>query len=117
MIIPIDKEIRIRGTADCWQLEKSRLVKGQTRWTPFKYFSGLGHAVSAAVSREIRIHPANCLKDAITAINQIGARYEKLLDDALASGEAAWWLGGSALAAATATLLLALGRRQGWRFD
>ncbi len=34
-----------------------------------------------------------------------------------ASGEAAWWLGGSALAAAAGTLLLALGRRQGWGFD
>ncbi len=89
MIIPLSKKIRIRGTADCWQLEKSRLVKGQTRWTPFKYFSVLGQAVSAAVSREIRIHPANCLKDAITAINQIANRYDKLLDDALASGEAA----------------------------
>ena len=89
MIIPIDREIRIRGTADCWQLERSRLIKGQTRWTPFKYFSELGQAVSAAVSREIRIHPANCLKDAITATNQIAARYSKLLDDALESREAA----------------------------
>ena len=34
-----------------------------------------------------------------------------------ASGETAWWLGGSALAAAAGTLLLALGWRQGWRFD
>jgi hypothetical protein len=33
-----------------------------------------------------------------------------------ASGETAWWLGGSALAAAAGTLLLALGWRQGWRF-
>lgn len=30
MIIPLSKKIRIRGTADCWQLERSRLVKGQT---------------------------------------------------------------------------------------
>ena len=88
MIIPISKEYRIRGTADCWQLERSRLVNGQTRWTPFKYFSELGQAVSAAGSREIRIHPAICLKDAITAINQIADRYDRLLDDALASREA-----------------------------
>ena len=89
MIILLSKKIRIRGIADCWQLERSRLVKGQTRWTPFKYFSELGQAVSAAVSREIRIHPANCLKDAITAIDKIATRYNKLLDDALASREAA----------------------------
>jgi len=83
MIIPIDKEIRIRGTADCWQLERSRLVKGQTRWTPFKYFSDLGQAVSAAVRREIRVHPANSLADAIEAVDQIATRYNELLDDAL----------------------------------
>ena len=57
MIIPLSKKIRIRGTADCWQLERSRLVKEQTRWTPFKYFSNLGQAVSAAGQREIRVHP------------------------------------------------------------
>ncbi len=89
MIIPLSKKIRIRGTADCWQLEKSRLVKGETRWTPFKYFSDLGQAVSAAVRREIRVHPANSLAEAIKAIDDIAARYNKLLDDALASREAA----------------------------
>jgi len=89
MIIPLSKKIRIRGTADCWQLEKSRLVKGETRWTPFKYFSDLGQAVSAAVRREIRVHPANSLAEAIEAVDQIAARYNNLLDDALASREAA----------------------------
>ena len=89
MIIPLSKKIRIRGTADCWQLEKSRLVKGETRWTPFKYFSDLGQAVSAAVRREIRVHPATGLTDAIQAVDQIAARYSKLLDDALASRRAA----------------------------
>ena len=89
MIIPLSKKIRIRGTADCWQLERSRLVKEQTRWTPFKYFSDLGQAVSAAVRREIRVHPANSLAEAIEAVDQIAARYNNLLDDALASREAA----------------------------
>ncbi len=89
MIIPLSKKIRIRGTADCWQLERSRLVKEQTRWTPFKYFSDLGQAVSAAGQREIRLHPANCLNDALQAIDEIAARYIKLLDDALASRRAA----------------------------
>ncbi len=89
MIIPLSKEYRIRGTADCWQLERSRLVKGQTRWTPFKYFSDLGQAVSAAGQREVRLHSATGLTDAIKAIDEIAARYNKLLDDAFASREAA----------------------------
>ena len=89
MIIPLSKEYRIRGTADCWQLERSRLVKEQTRWTPFKYFSDLGQAVSAAVRRDIRLHPAASLNDALQAIDEIAARYNKLLDDALESREAA----------------------------
>ena len=83
MIIPINGDLRIRGTTDCWQLERSRLVKGRTRWTPFKYFSDLGQAVSAAGQREVRLHPANCLSDALQAIDEIAARYNKLLDDAL----------------------------------
>jgi len=89
MIIPLSKKIRIRGTADCWQLEKSRLVKGETRWTPFKYFSDLGQAVSAAGQREVRLHSATGLTDAIKAIDEIAARYNKLLDDAFASRRAA----------------------------
>ncbi len=89
MIIPLSKKIRIRGTADCWQLERSRLVKGQTKWEAFKYFSDLGQAVSAAGQREIRLHPANSLNDALQAIDEIAARYIKLLDDALASRRAA----------------------------
>ena len=89
MIIPLSKKIRIRGTADCWQLEKSRLVTGQTRWTPFKYFSDLGQAVSAAGQREVRLHSATGLTEAIKAVDQIATRYNELLDDALASREAA----------------------------
>ncbi len=89
MIIPINDDVRIRGTEHCWQLERSRLVKEQTRWTPFKYFSDLGQAVSAAGQREIRLHSARGLKEALQAIDEIAARYNKLLDDALASREAA----------------------------
>ena len=89
MLIPLSDEIRIRGTVDCWQLERSRLVKGETRWTPFKYFSDLGQAVSAAGQREVRLHSATGLTDAIKAIDEIAARYNKLLDDAFASRRAA----------------------------
>ena len=89
MIIPLSKKIRVRGTADCWQLEKAVKRKGQTEWQAFKYFSGLGQAVSEACEREIRTHPANGLTDALRVIDTIAARYSKLLDDALASREAA----------------------------
>ena len=89
MIIPLSDEIRIRGTGECWQLERSKAVKGQVKWAPCKYFSDLGQAVSAAVRREIRLHPANTLAEAIEAVDQIAARYSKLLDDALESRRAA----------------------------
>ncbi len=89
MIIPINDKLRIRGTDQSWHLERSRLVKGQTRWAPFKYFSDVGQAVSAAVRREIRVHPANTLAEAIKAVDQIAARYNKHLDDVLKSRRAA----------------------------
>ncbi len=89
MIIPIDKDLRIRGTAECWQLEKAVKRKGQTEWQPRSYHSTFGNAIGAACEREIRLHPANSLSDALEAIDKIAARYSKLLDDALASREAA----------------------------
>ncbi len=89
MIIPLSKKFRIRGTADCWQLERSKVVKGQTKWVAYKYFLDLGQAVSAAVRRDIRLHPAASLNDALQAIDEIAARYNKLLDDALESRRAA----------------------------
>jgi len=89
MIIPLSNEYRIRGTDNCWQLEKAVVRKGQTEWQAFKYFPDLGKAVSGACEREIRLDPANSLNDALQAIDKIAARYSKLLDDALASREAA----------------------------
>lgn len=89
MIIPIDREIRIRGTEHCWQLEKAVKRKGQREWQAFKYYKSLSDAVGEACGREIRIHPARTLSDALQAVGQIAARYNKLLDDALASRRAA----------------------------
>ena len=89
MIIPISEELRIRGTEQCWQLEKAIVRKGKRDWAAFKYFSDLGKAVSEACGREIRLHPAATLTDAIKAIDQIATRYNKLLDDALDSRRAA----------------------------
>ena len=89
MIIYLDDKTRICGTERCWQLEKSRMVKGQAKWEAFKYFSDLGQAVSEAGQREIRLHPATGLNEALQAIDTIAARYSKVLDDALALRRAA----------------------------
>ena len=92
LIILLSEEIRIRGTEHCWQLEKSRKRDGKHDWEAFKYFQSFGEAVGAAGRREIRLHPATGLVEALKAIDQIAARYSKLLDDALseiASKEAA----------------------------
>ena len=89
MIITLSKEYRIRGTENCWQLEKAVVRKGKRDWQAFKYFPDLGNAVSEACQREIRLDPARGLNEALQAIDKIAARYSKLLDDALALREAA----------------------------
>ena len=89
MILTLSKEYRIRGTEQCWQLEKSVIRKGKRDWAAFKYFSELGQAVSEACRREIRLDPATGLTEALQAIDTIAARYSKLLDDALEPRRAA----------------------------
>ena len=83
MIIPLSKDIRVRGTKHCWQLEKRRVRKDRHEWEAFKYFQSFGEAVGAACRREIRLHPASSLVDALQAVDKIAARYNKLLDDAI----------------------------------
>jgi len=83
MIIPLSKDIRVRGTEHCWQLEKAVIRKGQDGWAAFKFFSDPGKAVSEACRREIRLHPASSLAEALQAVDKIAARYNKLLDDAI----------------------------------
>ena len=89
MIIPLSDEYRIRGTKHCWQLEKAVKRKGQPEWQPRSYHSTFGDAVGAACRREIRLHPARTLADALQAVDKIVTRYNKLLDDALESRRAA----------------------------
>ena len=83
MIILLSEEVRIRGTEHCWQLEKRRNREDKYEWEPFKYFQSLGEAVGEAGRREIRLHPAVGLVEALKAVDQIAARYSKLLDDAI----------------------------------
>ena len=89
MIIQLSDEIRVRGTKRSWQLEKRRKRKNSYDWMAEKYFQTLGEALGAACRQEIRLHPAKGMVEALKAIDQITTRYNKLLDDALASREAA----------------------------
>ncbi len=83
MIIPLSKDLRVRGTEHSWQLEKRRVRKDKHEWQAYKYFQTLGEAVGAACRREVRLHPADSLAEALKAVDQITARYNKLLDDAI----------------------------------
>ena len=80
MIIPIDEKTRIRGTETCWQLEKTRTVKGETEWRPFKYFTTFGEALHAAAQREIRTFPSNGIAEAIAACNRVTQKYAQIFD-------------------------------------
>ena len=79
MIIPIDEKTRIVGTEHAWQLERMRNYKGGKKWEPFKYFPSFRQAVADAVHREIRIHPAFGLSDAILAVAETIERFEQLI--------------------------------------
>ena len=83
VIIRIADKLRIHGTENSYQLERPRHRHGQVRWEAFKYFSTFRQALAQACQREIRVHPANTLADAIEAADAIAARYGQLLDCAL----------------------------------
>ena len=89
MLIPLSDDIRIRSTESGWQLEKAVKRKGEREWKAIKYFKTLSSAVGEACEREIRLHPAKGLIEAIKAVDHVAARYNKLLDDAIASKRAA----------------------------
>ena len=81
MIIPLDDKHRIRGTAQCWQLETTKIVKGEIEWRPFKYFSSMDSALRAAAQREIRTTPTTTLTEAIEACNRVTQKYARIFDD------------------------------------
>ncbi len=80
MIIQISKELRIRGTKYCWQLEALRQYKGKDEWRAFKWHSTIDSALREAAQREIRLNSATDLTDAIEAVEQIGAKYARIFD-------------------------------------
>ena len=80
MIIPLSKEIRIHGTATCYQLEKKR---SSGDWRPFKYYSTFAAACDAACQREFRQHPAQGIAETLEAARGLSRKYGELIDAAL----------------------------------
>ena len=79
MIVLIDSNNRIKGTKRAWELQKLRTYKGGQTWEPYQWFTSFGSALQNAVHREIRIHPAADLSEAIKAVSVIVQRYEQLI--------------------------------------
>jgi hypothetical protein len=79
MIIQIDPNTRIVGTERAWELQRIRNFKGSTRWEPYKWFTTFRYALEEAVQRDIRLHPATSLSEAIEAVSDVVQKYEKLI--------------------------------------
>ncbi len=81
MIIPLDEGLRIRGTEQCWQLEKLKAVKGQDEWRAFKFFSSMDSAVHEAAQRDLRLFPTNGVSEAVAACGAVTSKYSKIFDE------------------------------------
>jgi oligoendopeptidase F len=65
------------GKERCWELQ--RLRKNGKRWEAFKWFTTFRQALDEAVHREIRLHPARNLADAIEGVSEIVRRVSDLI--------------------------------------
>lgn len=79
MIIQIDPNTRIVGTERAWELQRPRSRNGKTTWEPYKWFTTFRYALEEAVQRDIRLHPASSLSEAIKAVSDVVQKYEKLI--------------------------------------
>lgn len=79
MIIQLDPKTRIKGTECDWQLQRQRNYKGGKRWESYKWFTTFRSALEEAVHREIRLHPARTLTDAIDGVSDVLQKFEKLI--------------------------------------
>ncbi len=79
MIVQLDPKTRIKGTERAWELQHPRNRNGEERWEPYKWFNSFGQALDEAVHREIRIHPAYGLSEAIHAVSEIVQKFEQLI--------------------------------------
>ena len=81
VIIPIDPLTRIKGTERAWELQKVRTRNGQPTWEPYKWFTTFRSALDEAVHREIRLHPAEGIAEAIEAVSEVAQRFSILIPD------------------------------------
>ena len=79
MIVQLDSKTRIKGTERAWELQHPRNRNGEESWEPYKWFTTFRSALEEAVHREIRLHPANGLSEAIDAVSSIVQRYTELI--------------------------------------
>lgn len=79
MIIDLDSKTRIAGTESCWELQRLRNYKGGKKWEPYKWFTTFRQALAEAVHREIRVHPAIGVSEAILAVAKTIERFEELI--------------------------------------
>lgn len=79
MIVLIDPDNRIKGTKRAWELQKRRAYEGGQTWESYRWFTSFGRALEDAVHREIRLHPATNLSEAIEAVSSLVQRYEQLI--------------------------------------
>ena len=79
MEIKLSDDLRVSGTEHAWVLQRRRVVKGEERWESFKWYPTFGSAVSGALHRDIRLHPANTLVEAIQAVTSLIHRYTNLI--------------------------------------
>ncbi len=79
MIIQLDSKTRIVGTDRAWELQHPRTRNGEEKWEPYKWFNSFGSALEQAVHRDIRLHPAIGLAEAIEAVSGLVQRYTELI--------------------------------------
>lgn len=80
MIIPIDDKTRILGDERSWIVQVARTVKGEARWLASGHYRTFGRALCGAAEREIRLHPAYGVKEALEALKQIEQKYDSLFN-------------------------------------
>jgi hypothetical protein len=81
VIVDLDAENRIRGTKECWQLERACSVKGEIVWKAHKYFVTFAAAVREAYRQEIRTHHAHGIGECLAAAEELLAKYKTVLDE------------------------------------
>lgn len=81
MIIQISPTERIVGTEHAWELQRVRNYKGSQKWEPCKWYRSFRQALEEAVQREIRLHPAVDLSEAIEAVSDVVQRFNQFIPD------------------------------------